>query len=52
MTNPEIQSKLEDILAQIKELDNVKVPFYVAEKILAIEDKLRLAIKFLKISKD
>ena len=50
MKNKELQEKLESIINQIRQLDNIESPTYIAFKLLNANNELELAVKFLKLN--
>jgi hypothetical protein len=49
MKNKELQEKLESLIKQIRELDGIENPTYIAFKLLNANNELELAVKFLKL---
>lgn len=50
MNNLEILAKFESLRAECEKMDNIEIPAYAASKLVAIQEDLDLAIKFLKLN--
>ncbi len=49
MTRQELINKLNQILQDIKSLDNVTMSGFAARKLIAAEQEIELAVKFLEL---